>query len=96
MRWDSKKLNWKNIKYIIKKVINLYLMKFNISLGLNNAFYINKLYLINNNPLLNQFINDTQPSPIQKNRIKEYIIKNIIAEKKRKIKKRLKKEYKMK
>ena len=52
-RRDSKKLNWKNTKYIIKKIINLYSMKLDISKNFNNAFYVDKLHLTNINFFLN-------------------------------------------
>ena len=71
-------------------------MKLNTFSNLNNTFYINKLCLTNNNPLLNQFMNDTQPPPIQKNEMEGYIVKNIIIKKKRKVEKRSKKKYKIK
>ena len=49
---DNKKLDWKNTKYTIKKIINLYLIKLDISKGFNNTFHIDKLYLININSFL--------------------------------------------
>ena len=55
--------------------------------NLNNAFYINKLHLININLLLNQPVDNMQSPPIQKNRKKGFIIKNIIIEVKNKKKK---------
>ena len=53
IRRDSKKLNWKNAKYIVKKIINSHLIKFDILSGLNNAFHVNKLRLVNDDLLLN-------------------------------------------
>ena len=72
-------------------MINSYLIKFNISKDFNNTFHINKLYLININPLPNQFINDMQPSLIQKDRKKKFIIENIIIKLKNKKERKWKK-----
>ena len=80
----------------MKKIVNSYLVKLDISSGFNNVFYVNKLHLINNNSLPNQPIDDIQPPPIQENKIKGYMMENIITEKKRKVGKELKKEYKVK
>ena len=46
--------------------------------NLNNTFYINKLYLTNIDPFLNQSIDNMQSFSIQKNKKKGFIIKNII------------------
>ena len=80
----------------MKKIINSYLVKFDTFSGFNNAFYVNKLYLINNNLFLNQPINNTQSPLIQEDGMKGYVIENIIIKKKKKIKKKLKKKYKTK
>ena len=71
-------------------------MKLDTPPDLNNTFYINKLHLINNNPFLNQSIDNIQSSPIQKDGMKGYVMKNIMIKKKKKIEKRLKKKYKIK
>ena len=42
---NNKKLDWKNAKYIVKKIINLYSVKFDIFKGVYDVFYVNKLYL---------------------------------------------------
>ena len=49
---DSKKLDWKNAKYTVKKIINLYSVKLDMSKGLNNVFYVDKLCLANADLLL--------------------------------------------
>ena len=71
-------------------------MKLDIFLGFNDIFYINKLYLTNNNPLLNQFVDDTQPPLIQEDGVEEYMVEDIMAEKKRKVGRGSKKEYEVK
>ena len=58
MKKKNKKLNWKNIKYTIKKILNLYLIKLNISKNINDIFYVNKLYITNTDPLFNQLIDN--------------------------------------
>ena len=52
--------------------------------------------MANDDPLPNQSVDDTQPPPIQEDRVEGYIMKDIMAEKKRKVGKRSKKEYEMK
>ena len=63
-------------------------MKFNIFKDFNNAFHVNKLYLANTDPLLNQSMDNTQSFSIQKNGEKEFVIKDIMAEMKNKKKKK--------
>ena len=67
-----------------------------MSKGLNNAFYINKLCLINTNPFLSQFMDDIQLFSIQKNKKERFIIKDIITKIKNKKEKKWKKQYKIK
>ena len=66
----------------MKKVVNSHLIKFDIPSDLNDIFYINKLCLVNDDPLSNQSIDDIQFLPIQKNRVKGYVMENIMAKKK--------------
>ena len=51
-----------------------------MSKDLNNIFYINKLRLINTDPLLSQPINNTQFPPIQENKKKKFVVEDIMAE----------------
>ena len=63
-------------------------MKLNISKNLNNTFYINKLHLTNIDFLLNQSVDDMQPSSIQENKKKIFIVENIMIEMKNKKRKK--------
>ena len=71
-------------------------MKLDISRDINNLFHVDKLYLINNNSLFSQPVNDLQFSPIQKNSMEEFVIKNIMTKIIIKIKKKQRKKYKIK
>ena len=51
-----------------------------MSKGFNNAFYVDKLYLININFFLNQSVDDVQFSLIQKNRKEKFVVEDIMAE----------------
>ena len=95
-RRKSKKLDWKNIKYIIKKVLNLYSVKLDILKSINNAFYVNILYIISTDFFFSQLINNIQFLPIQDDGEDEWIIKKIITEIKKKREKKWKKKYKIK
>ena len=66
-------------------------MKLDIPKNLNNTFHVNKLRLTNTDPLLNQPGNNVQPPPIQKDKKKGFMIKDIITEVKNKKEKRWKK-----
>ena len=55
-------------------------MKLDIFKNINNSFYVDKLYLANNDSFSSQPINDLQPPSIQKDNIEKFIIKDIIAE----------------
>ena len=93
---DSKKLDWKNAKYIIKKIINLYLVKLNTSKNLNDAFHVDKLHLANTDPLLSQPRNNTQPPPIQEDEKEGFVVEDIMAEMKNKKGRGWKKQYEVK
>ena len=95
-RKESKKFDWKNAKYIVKKVINSYLIKLDISRGINNSFHIDKLRLVNNNLFFSQLVDDSQSSLIQKNNMKEFIIKDIMAKTITKMERKRRKKYKIK
>ena len=71
-------------------------MKLDISRDINNLFHVDKLYLTNNNSLFSQPVNDLQFSPIQKNSMEEFVIKNIMTKIIIKIKKKQRKKYKIK
>ena len=64
---ESKKFNWKNIKYTIKKILNLYLIKLDILKDINDAFYINKLYVLIIDFFSSQLVDNTQSFLIQDN-----------------------------
>ena len=91
MRKESKKLNWKNAKYIIKKILNSYSVKLDIPKNINDIFHIDKLYAINIDPFFSQLIDNTQPSSIQDNSKDVDYKKNHNKNKKKKRKKKKKK-----
>ena len=80
----SKKLNQKNAKYTIKKILNSHSIKLDILKDINNIFYINKLHTTNTDPLFSQSVNNTQPPSIQNNDKDKQIIKKIIIKIKKK------------
>ena len=65
MKKKSKKLDQKNAKYIVKKVLNSHSMKLNTLKDINDVFYVNKLYMANTDPLFSQPVDNTQPPSIQ-------------------------------
>ena len=71
-------------------------MKLDIFKNLNNVFHINKLYLINTDPLPNQPGDDVQSFSIQKDEEEGFMMENIMTEIKNKKRRRWKKQYKMK
>ena len=93
---DNKKFNQKNTKYIIKKVINSYLIKLDISKGFNDVFHVDKLYLANIDPLSSQSGDDVQSFSIQKDGEEGFVVENIMAEMKNKKERRWKKQYEIK
>ena len=81
---DNKKFDWKNIKYIIKKIINSYSVKLDMFKGFNNVFYVDKLCLINIDFFLSQFVSNVQFFLIQKDEEEGFVIEDIMAEVKNK------------
>ena len=59
MERKSKKLNQKNAKYIVKKVLNLHSIKLDTPKDINNIFHINKLYTTSTDLLFSQSVDDT-------------------------------------
>ena len=92
----SKKLDWKNVKYIIKKILNSYLVKLDTPKGINDVFYVNKLCAASINLFFNQLIDDTQPPLIQNNGEDEWIVEEIMAEIKKKKGREWEKKYEIK
>ena len=71
-------------------------MKLDISKGLNDVFYIDKLCLANIDFFLSQFGDDVQSFSIQEDGKERFVMKNIMTEMKNKKGRRWKKQYKMK
>ena len=61
----SKKLNIKNTQFKITQVVSLHTYWLDTSGNIHNIFYISLLCPVVDNPLLSQYIDDTEPPAIQ-------------------------------
>jgi hypothetical protein len=56
-----KKLDWKNAKYIVIKLVGSYAVRFNIFSGIHNMFHVMLLRRVADNFLLSQVVYEPQP-----------------------------------
>ena len=80
-----KKLNYKNIKFTIIKVINFYNYRLNIFIKIHNIFYITFLRFITNDSFFSQIIYNNQSLLLIIKREEEYKIKTILNKRVKKI-----------
>jgi hypothetical protein len=77
---ELRKLDWKNAKYTVLKVIDSHLVKLNTLPGSYLVFYVDRLRLASTDLLLSQTQDDAQLLALQVEGEEEYVIKDIVAE----------------
>jgi hypothetical protein len=74
-----KKLNWKNAKYIIMKVVGSYAVRLNTPPGIHNIFHVMLLQKATNNLLPSQIVYEPQPLALNQNdESEEYEVEKIL------------------
>ena len=77
----AKKLNWKNIKYTITKIIETHFVRLNVKKKIHDVFHVNRVKLTATNFFSNQILNDEQSSTILVDNEEEYEVENIVRKK---------------
>jgi hypothetical protein len=76
----KKKLDWKNAKYTVTKVINSHSVRLNTLPEIHNVFHVDRLRLASSDPFPSQPNDDTQPAPVLVNGELESEVEQIMAE----------------
>lgn len=77
----SKKLDWRNAKFKVVKVISPHAVELDTPPGIHPVFHVDKLRLHPNNPLPGQTTNDWQPEAIEvEDGTKEWLVEDIVGE----------------
>ena len=75
----NKKLDWKNAKYRIQKVVNPLVMELDTPPGIYNRFHVSLLHPASNNPFPSQGTDDERPPPIVgEDSEEEYSVESIL------------------
>lgn len=77
---NSKKLDWKNAKYTVVKVIDSHSVELDTPPGPHPVFHVDRLKLASSDPLPNQVQDDYQPQPLQVDGEDEWEVEDIVAE----------------
>ena len=73
-----KKLNWKNTKYTVLKIISNYNYKLDIPPGIHNVFHSSLLKRAATDPFPNQRQDDLRPPAIMVDREEEWEVERIL------------------
>ena len=85
----NRKLDWKNLKYTVLELVGPNAVKLNTPGRIHPVFNVNKLRLAATDPLPSQPLDDAEPEPIEIEGEEEYLVEEIVEERKR----RNRKEY---
>ena len=77
---QSKKLDWKNAKYIVTEVIGSHSYRLNTPTGIHNVFHVDLLRTASTDPLDSQITDDNQPGPVIVGDEEEYEIERILKD----------------
>lgn len=90
----SKKLDWKNAKFTVTKIISSHAVELNTPPGIHPVFHVDRLRLHPRNPLEGQVSDDSQPDAIREEDGEErWIVEDIVGEQLKKRGRGYKKEY---
>ena len=77
----SKKLDWKNAKFEVTRIVNPHNVELNTPPGIHPVFHVDRLRLHPNDPLPSQQTDDSQPDSIMVDGTPEWVVEDILAEK---------------
>ena len=78
-----KKLDWKNAKYTVKRLIGSHAAELDTPPGIHPVFHVDRLKLAATDPFPSQPCDDSQPPPIQVEGDDEYFVDSILSERSR-------------
>ena len=77
---SSKKLDWKNAKYTVTKIIGSHSYRLDTPPGIHNVFHSDLLHAASTDPLDSQVTDDSQPGPVIVGDEEEYEVESIVKD----------------